>query len=135
MATLEGFKDSVDRRIVALFQPHLYSRTRDLYEKFGKSFFSCDCLILAPIYPAREQAIPGVSSQMIADVAIQSGHRAVHVIENNAQIIPQTLALLKPGDLFITMGAGNIWQYGEEILYELKKSVDTITKAQKSSNL
>lgn len=135
MATLEGFKDSVDRRIVALFQPHLYSRTRDLYEKFGKSFFSCDCLILAPIYPAREEAIPGVTSQMIADVAIQSGHRAVHVVEKNAQIIPQTLALLKPGDLFITMGAGNIWQYGEEILYELKKSIDTITKAKKSSNL
>ncbi|MCB5262304.1 MAG: UDP-N-acetylmuramate--L-alanine ligase [Candidatus Cloacimonetes bacterium] len=135
MATLEGFKDSVDRRIVALFQPHLYSRTRDLYEKFGKSFFSCDCLILAPIYPAREQAIPNVSSQLIADVAIQSGHHQVHVVENNEQIASQALALLKPGDLFITMGAGNIWQYGEEILAELKKRVDTISKPQKSSNL
>lgn len=135
MATLEGFKDSVNRRIVALFQPHLYSRTRDLYEKFGKSFFSCDCLILAPIYPAREEAIPGITSQLIADVAIQSGHRFVHVIENKAEISPQTLALLKPGDLFITMGAGNIWQYGEEILCELKKRVDTISKPQKSSNL
>ncbi|MDD3562890.1 MAG: UDP-N-acetylmuramate--L-alanine ligase [Candidatus Cloacimonetes bacterium] len=135
MATLEGFKDSVNRRIVALFQPHLYSRTRDLYEKFGKSFFSCDCLILAPIYPAREEAIPGITSQLIADVAIQSGHRFVHVIESNAEISPQTLALLKPGDLFITMGAGNIWQYGEEILCELKKRVDTISKPQKSSNL
>ncbi len=135
MATLEGFKDSVNRRIVALFQPHLYSRTRDLYEKFGKSFFSCDCLILAPIYPAREEAIPGISSQMIADVAVQSGHRQVHVVEDNARLVPETLALLKPGDLFITMGAGNIWQFGEEILAELKKRVDTISKPQKSSNL
>lgn len=135
MATLEGFKDSVNRRIVALFQPHLYSRTRDLYEKFGKSFFSCDCLILAPIYPAREQAIPGVSSQMIAEVAIQSGHRQVHIVEDNAQIVPQTLALLKPDDILITMGAGNIWQYGEDILAELKKRVDTISKPQKSSKL
>ncbi|MBP7118003.1 MAG: UDP-N-acetylmuramate--L-alanine ligase [Candidatus Cloacimonetes bacterium] len=135
MATLEGFKDSVNRRIVALFQPHLFSRTRDLYEKFGKAFFSCDCLILAPIYPAREQPIAGVSSKLIADVAIQSGHHQVHTIAENAAIVKDTMALLEPGDILITIGAGNIWQYGEEILAELKKSVDTNSKAQKSSNL
>jgi UDP-N-acetylmuramate--alanine ligase len=135
IATLEGFKDSVDRRIVALFQPHLYSRTRDLYEKFGKAFFSCDCLILAPIYPAREQTIPGVSSKLIADVAIQSGHHQVHVIDENAKIVAETIALLKPKDILITIGAGNIWQYGEEILKTLKKSIDTNSKAKKSSNL
>ncbi len=128
IATLEGFKDSVDRRIVALFQPHLYSRTRDLYEKFGKAFFSCDCLILAPIYPARELPIPGVSSQLIADVAIQSGHHQVHTISDNSRIVQETIALLKPEDILITIGAGNIWQYGEEILKELKKSVDTNSK-------
>ncbi len=123
-ATLEGFKDSAKRRIVALFQPHLYSRTRDFYTQFGKAFFSCDCLLLAPIYPARELPIPGVSSKLIADAAIQSGHHQVHLIEDNSQIIPQTLAQLKAGDLLITMGAGNIWQYGEEILTQLKKNVD-----------
>jgi UDP-N-acetylmuramate--alanine ligase len=135
IATLEGFKDSVNRRIVVLFQPHLYSRTRDLYEKFGKAFFSCDCLILAPIYPAREQAIPGVSAKLIADAAIQSGHHQVHVISDNSRIVPETIALLQPDDILITMGAGNIWQYGEEILNTLKKSVDTNSKGQKSSNL
>jgi UDP-N-acetylmuramate--alanine ligase len=135
IATLEAFKDSVDRRIVALFQPHLYSRTRDLYDKFGKAFFSCDCLILAPIYPAREKAIPGISSSLIADVAIQSGHKDVHVIADNGDIVQETMALLKPDDILITIGAGNIWQYGEDILKELKKSVDTISKAQKSSKL
>ncbi|MEN6445728.1 MAG: UDP-N-acetylmuramate--L-alanine ligase [Candidatus Cloacimonas sp.] len=124
-ATLEGFKDSAKRRIVTLFQPHLYSRTRDFYEKFGKSFFSCDCLILAPIYPAREQPIPGITSKLIADAAIQSGHHQVHLIESNAEIVSQTLSLLKEGDILITMGAGNIWQYGEEILKELKNYVDT----------
>ncbi|MCK9434577.1 MAG: UDP-N-acetylmuramate--L-alanine ligase [Candidatus Cloacimonetes bacterium] len=121
MATLEGFKDSVDRRIVALFQPHLYSRTRDLYEKFGKAFFSCDCLILAPIYPARELPIPGISSKLIADVAIQSGHHQVHTIADKDQIVDETIALLKEGDILITIGAGNVWQYGEEILNKLKK--------------
>ncbi len=135
IATLEAFKDSVDRRIVALFQPHLYSRTRDLHEKFGKAFFSCDCLILAPIYPAREKPITGVSSKLIADVAIQSGHHEVHVIQHNDNIVQETLDLLEPEDILITLGAGNIWQYGEQILQELKKSVDTNSKDQKSSNL
>ncbi|MCB5247670.1 MAG: UDP-N-acetylmuramate--L-alanine ligase [Candidatus Cloacimonetes bacterium] len=134
-ATLEGFKDSTKRRIVALFQPHLYSRTRDFYVQFGNAFFSCDCLILAPIYPAREEPLPGVSSKMIADAAIQSGHHNVVLIENNSDVVPQTLALLKPDDILITMGAGNIWQYGEEILAELKKPIDKNTKPKKSSNL
>ncbi len=125
MATLEGFKDSAKRRIVTLFQPHLFSRTRDFYKEFGKSFFSCDCLILAPVYPAREQPIPGVSSKLIADAAIQSGHHNVHLIESNSEIVSQTLVLLKEGDILITMGAGNIWQYGEEILRQLKNYVDT----------
>ena len=121
-ATLEGFKDSTQRRIVALFQPHLYSRTRDLYAEFAKAFFSCDSLILAPIYPARETPIPGVSSQLIADAAIQSGHHNIICLDNNADIVPETLAKLEPGDILITMGAGNIWQYGEEILARLREN-------------
>lgn len=135
VATLEAFKDSVERRIVALFQPHLYSRTCDLYDSFGKAFFSCDCLILTPIYPARELPIPGVTSQLIADVAIQSGHHSVHIIHDNAKIVEETISLLEPDDILITIGAGNIWQYGEDILGELKKNVDIISKPKKSSNL
>jgi UDP-N-acetylmuramate--alanine ligase len=134
-ATLDGFRESTKRRIVALFQPHLYSRTRDFYEQFGKSFFSCDCLILAPIYPAREQEIPGVSSKLIADAAIQSGHHNVLLLESNADIVPKTLSILQPGDVLITMGAGNIWQYGEEILGKLQKAVDKNSKAKKLSDL
>lgn len=131
MATLEAFKDSVEQRIVALFQPHLYSRTRDLYDKFGKAFFSCDTLVIAPIYPAREKPIPNVSSKLIADEAIQSGHKMVRLIEDNASIVSETLSILQPGDLLVTIGAGNIWQYGEEIIEELKKRVDTNSRKQK----
>lgn len=134
-ATLEGFKDSTKRRIVTLFQPHLYSRTRDFHVQFGNAFFSCDCLLLAPIYPAREEPLPGVSSKLIADAAIQSGHHNVVLIENNADIVPKTLSLLEEDDILITMGAGNVWQYGEEILAELKKSVDKNTKPKKVSDL
>lgn len=121
-ATLEGFKDSTQRRIVTLFQPHLFSRTRDLYVEFAKAFFSCDFLILAPIYPARETPIPGVNSQLIADAAIQSGHHNIICLESNAEIVPQTLSRLEKGDILITMGAGNIWQYGEEILARLREN-------------
>ncbi len=135
LATLEGFKDSTKRRIVALFQPHLYSRTRDLYTQFGKAFFSCDCLLLAPIYPARESAIPGISSKLIADAAIQSGHHNVILIENNADIVSQTMSILKPDDILVTMGAGNVWQYGEEILATLQKQVDKNSKVKNPSNL
>ncbi|MBW6513896.1 MAG: UDP-N-acetylmuramate--L-alanine ligase [Candidatus Syntrophosphaera sp.] len=135
IATLEGFKDSTKRRIIALFQPHLYSRTRDFHQQFGNAFFSCDCLILAPIYPAREAPIPGVSSKLIADAAIQSGHHQVVLIEDKREIVAKTLAILKPDDILVTMGAGNVWQYGEEILAELQKSVDKNSKAKKLSNL
>lgn len=134
-ATLEGFKDSTRKRIVALFQPHLYSRTRDLYHEFGNSFFSCDQLILAPIYPAREEPIPGISSKLIADVAVQSGHHGVICIESNSDIVTQTMAILKPDDILVTMGAGNIWQYGEEILSALQKNIDTNSKSEILSNL
>jgi UDP-N-acetylmuramate--alanine ligase len=115
-ATLDGFRESTDRRIVVLFQPHLYSRTRDFYKAFGRAFFSCDSLILAPIYPAREQPIPGVTSKLIAEAAVQYGHHNVISIEDNSQLVEQSLNILKPGDIFITMGAGNIWQTGEQII-------------------
>lgn len=134
-ATLEGFKDSTDKRIVVLFQPHLYSRTRDLYQEFGNSFFSCDQLVLAPIYPAREVPIPGIDSKLIADVAIQSGHHGVNLVEKNEDILTKTLSILKPDDILVTMGAGNVWQYGEEILAHLQKSIDTISNVENLSNL
>ena len=119
-ATLEGFRESTQRRIVVIFQPHLYSRTRDFYQDFGKAFFSCDLLILAPIYPAREQPIPGVSSRLIADAVIQCGHHNVICLDDNNQITETALQMLKTDDIVITMGAGNIWQYGDEIINQLK---------------
>ena len=76
-----------------------------------------------------------MSSKLIADVAIGCGHRGVNLIESNEKIVEATLAILKPGDILVTMGAGNIWQYGEEILAFLKKSIDRNAKAKNSSNL
>ena len=116
IATLNAIKENTDKRIVAVFQPHLYSRTRDFYDEFGRSFFQSDILLVTPIFPAREKPIPGISGKMIADAAIQSGHRHVHYIESNDEIVKSMKSHCQPGDIIVTMGAGNIYQYGEEFL-------------------
>jgi UDP-N-acetylmuramate--alanine ligase len=116
IATLKGVRDSSNRRIVALFQPHLYSRTQDFYEDFGRAFFQADQLLVAPIYPAREAAIPGVSGQLISQAAIQSGHKNASYIPSNDQIIPSLEKNIQPGDIVITIGAGPIYKYGNELI-------------------
>jgi UDP-N-acetylmuramate--alanine ligase len=121
IATLNSIKENTDRRIVTVFQPHLYSRTRDFFDEFGRSFFQSDILLVTPIYPARELPIPNISGKMIADAAIQSGHRHVHYIENNDQIVEIMQSHCLSGDIIVTMGAGNIYQYGEEFLSNAQK--------------
>ena len=115
-ATLKGVRDSSNRRIVAVFQPHLFSRTKDFYEEFGRAFFQADQLLVAPIYPARELPIPGVTGQLISDAAIQSGHKNARYIENNENIISAIEEVIQPGDIVITLGAGTIYKFGEELI-------------------
>lgn len=115
-ATLKGVKASTDRRVITVFQPHLYSRTRDFYEDFGRSFFHSDVLIVAPIYPAREKPIVGVTGKLVADVAVQSGHKNVVFVKNNSEIVNTIQDVVKPDDIVITMGAGNIYKFGEQLL-------------------
>lgn len=115
-ATLKGVKENTDKRIVVVFQPHLYSRTRDFHEEFGKSFFQSDVLIITPIYPAREDPIPGITGKLIANDAIQHGHRNVIYIDNNKDIIPKIREIFRENDIIITMGAGDIYRYGERLI-------------------
>jgi UDP-N-acetylmuramate--alanine ligase len=115
-ATLKGVRDSVDNRIIAVFQPHLFSRTRDFFAEFGRSFFQSDVLLVAPIFPAREQPIEGITGKMISDAAIHSGHKKVKFIESNDQIIQEIAEISQPGDIILTIGAGNIYKYGEAFL-------------------
>jgi len=119
-ATLSGVRENTGKRILVLFQPHLYSRTRDFALEFGRSFYHSDLLFIAPIYPAREAPIEGVTGKLISDAAIQSGHHHVHYIENKEDIIETVLRHLEEGDVLITMGAGDIYKYGTEILERLK---------------
>ena len=115
-ATLSGVKSGWRRRVVCVFQPHLYSRTRDFYEDFGKSFLLSDVLVVTDIYPAREEPIQGVTGELIVNAAKQFGHKDVHYIPDKKQVPVYLKSIVKSGDIVITMGAGDIWKYGEEFL-------------------
>ncbi|CAN5390777.1 UDP-N-acetylmuramate--L-alanine ligase [soil metagenome] len=114
-ATLQAARSGWKRRIVAVFQPHTYTRTRDFYRDFALSFDDADVIILTDVYAARELPIDGVNGGMIADAARAAGHRNVLYIEDKTQIAAALADVLQPHDLLITMGAGDIWKVGEEI--------------------
>ncbi|MEK6755029.1 MAG: UDP-N-acetylmuramate--L-alanine ligase [Bacteroidota bacterium] len=120
-ATLAGAKAGWRRRVVCVFQPHLYTRTRDFYEEFGKSFLLSDVLIVTDVYPAREEPIQGVSGELIVDAAKRFGHKDAHYVSDKKQIPSYLKSIVRSGDIVITMGAGDIWKYGEEFLKMLKR--------------
>jgi UDP-N-acetylmuramate--alanine ligase len=119
-ATLLGIKESVDRRLVAVFQPHLYSRTKDFYKEFAESFIISDVFICTDIYPARELPVEGVSGELITNAAKQLGHGSVYYIKSKTDLPSKLYELKKDGDVIITMGAGDIWKYGERFIELLK---------------
>jgi UDP-N-acetylmuramate--alanine ligase len=120
-ATLAGIRAAWDRRLVVIFQPHLYSRTKDFYQDFGRSFLNSDVFICTDIYPAREKPIEGVTGEMISNIAKKYGHKNVHYIPDKKDIPDKLMQLKKKGDIIITMGAGDIWKYGERFVELLKE--------------
>jgi UDP-N-acetylmuramate--alanine ligase len=119
-ATLQGAKKGWRRRVVCVFQPHLYSRTRDFYQDFGRAFFDADVLIVTDVYPAREEPIPGVTGEIIANAARQFGHKSVQYVRDKKDIPDYLMKVKRLGDIIVTMGAGDIWKYGEEFINQLK---------------
>lgn len=120
-ATLKAIRDGWDRRLVAVFQPHLYSRTKDFYNEFGRSFLNSDVFICTDVYPAREEPIPGVTGELIANATKKFGHKNVHYVADKKDIPAVLNEIKKDGDIIITMGAGDIWKYGEQFVEMLKK--------------
>lgn len=117
-ASLKGARKGFESRIIAVFQPHLFSRTRDFYKDFAQSFFDADILIVTAIYPAREKPLPGVSSEMIAEEARKLGHKQVFYIKEKKEVIKKLHEIVNKGDLIITIGAGDIWKVGELFIQE-----------------
>jgi UDP-N-acetylmuramate--alanine ligase len=119
-AARKGWKD---RRIVAVFQPHLYSRTQDLFKEFGQSFFDAEVCVITDVYPSREEPIEGVSGKLVADAAKEHGHRKVHYVEDKSDLPAKLEEIVEPGDVIITMGAGDIYKYGEQFAKALETGI------------
>lgn len=118
--TLKGIRSGWNRRLVAVFQPHLYSRTKDFYQEFGRSFLNSDVFICTDVYPAREKPIEGITGRLIADITKKFGHKNVHYVEDKNSIPAKLMELKEDGDIIVTMGAGDIWKYGEKFVELLK---------------
>ena len=122
-ATLSSLKSSwQNRRIVAVFQPHRYSRTKLLAKKFGQAFFDADCVIINDIYSANESPISGISGETIFKEIKKTHHRQIKYLPFKDDILIYLYEMIKPGDIIITMGAGDIWTVGYELAKQLKKS-------------
>jgi UDP-N-acetylmuramate--alanine ligase len=102
-----------DRRVVVVFQPHRYTRTRDLLARFGAAFGDAGLVILAPIYAAGEKPIPGVSSAGVG-VAIEQGSQVPVIVAGDLTDAGEILAReARAGDVVLTLGAGYVWRLGE----------------------
>ena len=119
-ATLNAAKDGFGRRVIAVFQPHRYSRTQALLGEFSTAFYQADRLFVTEIYPAGEAPIPGVSGRQIADGVAGHGHRHVTYVADKSELAKAVLDQAAPGDMVLTLGAGDIWRVGEEILDRLR---------------
>ena len=116
-ATLQGFREKFpDQRLVVMFQPHRYSRTQSCWHDFTTCFSQCDELILTDIYAAGEMPIPGVTSQKLAE---ETKHSSCQYLQKNEELPNLIAAKLKPGDVFVTLGAGDGWKVGMEVLARL----------------
>lgn len=120
-ATLKAAKETSPQRLICVFQPHRYSRTQLLHEEFGKAFVSADVLFVTDVYAAGEAPIPGISGKTIVDEVRRQAGQTVHYIEDRQEIAADLKEFVQPGDLVITMGAGNIYQTGEELVALLQK--------------
>jgi len=119
MATLKAARTGWAKRIVAVFQPHRYTRTQALFKDFLTAFYDADVLILTEIYPAGEDRIEGVESKALFEGLREYGHKDVTYLADKKEIVEHLLRIISPGDLVITLGAGDIWQVSEELVNRL----------------
>lgn len=128
-ATLSGAKSSfAGRRIVAAFQPHRYTRTRDQLGEFARAFHDADKVVVCDIAAAGEKPIDGVSSEVVVKLAREAGHKDITYIPKREDVAAWLDAQAKPGDLLITLGAGNIQLSCNEVIELLEKRLGAATK-------
>jgi UDP-N-acetylmuramate--alanine ligase len=114
-ATLDAARNGWDKRVICIFQPHTYTRTRDLYKEFGQCFDNADILIATDVYAARETPIEGVNGELIAEAAKKYGHKNVVYIPNVDDIVAYLKNIVTEDDIVVSVGAGNIWKVIAEL--------------------
>ena len=118
-ATLETAKSGHSGRVVAVFQPHRYTRTKALSDQFGQAFEQADVAVITDVYAASEAPIEGVSGQLIVDALAGRGHADALYEPDFDRLAARVGALLKPGDLLLSLGAGNIHEVGTRLVRDL----------------
>jgi UDP-N-acetylmuramate--alanine ligase len=120
-ATLKGAK-ALDRRMVVVFQPQRYSRTHLLMNEFSQAFYDADEVIINTIYaPPGEQPIPGVTAERLAELIKQNSNANTRFLATKEEVVEYLVQHLKPNDLVMTMGAGDIWRVAHMLKDELQK--------------
>ena len=121
-ATLVAIKQAwPEKRLVVLFQPHRYSRTKALFKEFQTCFHKADYLVMTDIYAASEQPLEGVTSESLLAATMLHGQRNTRYIGKVGEMAVELLPILKKGDLVLTLGAGNIVRVGETLLSLLQE--------------
>ena len=119
-ATLAAARQCDYTRVLVIFQPHRYTRTQHLMDEFARSFHQADGVFLLDIYAASEKPIEGVSAETLAERIRQFGHRWVEYSGTIDKAVEAVRKAAQPGDLVLTLGAGNVWQAGDRLLQQLK---------------
>ena len=122
-AVLRAARDATKGRIIAIAQPHRFTRLRDLFDEFSACFNDADTVLVAPVYPAGEDPIDGVNSQALVSRIRSGGHRDARSIENPSEIAPLVREKAKDGDFVVFLGAGNITSWA----YALPKELEGVT--------
>ncbi len=120
VATLAAAKQVWKDRLIVVFQPHRYTRTKALFKEFLTAFYDADVLIVMDIYAASEAPIEGVNSRNLSEGIQNKGHKQVKYLGGPDQVVDYLLATARPGDAIITQGAGTVWKVGEEFLKKAK---------------
>ena len=118
-ATLQAVRDGWKRPLTVVFQPHRYTRTQDLFEDFLSAFEGADRLVLTEIYPAGEEPIPGIHGEALYQSLKRKGHLEVEFVPDKEEIVRRLLPKLKPNDIVLTLGAGDIDKVAEKLVEAL----------------
>lgn len=121
-ATLAAARSGWNRRLVVIFQPHRYSRTKALFDDFITAFNQADKVYILDVYPAGEKPIEGAEGENLAQAVAEHGHRGVCYCSSVAQALEQVISDLQPEDMVLTLGAGTVGQAGDELLERLSRS-------------